>query len=45
MVSLLDIERPLANKADFHGLEGVVHLAAAGETPFLARQRHSLIGS
>lgn len=39
MVSFPEIERPLANKADFHGLEGVVHLAAAGETPFLARQR------
>lgn len=28
----------LANPTDFHGLEGVTHLAAAGETPFLASQ-------
>src|SRR5436190_11554847 len=29
---------PLGNPCDFHGLEDVTHLAAAGETPFLATQ-------
>lgn len=28
--------RPLGDPGDFHGLSGIVHLAAAGETPFLA---------
>lgn len=31
--------RSLARKVDFHGLEHVTHLAAAGETPFLETQR------
>ncbi len=29
----------LAEPTDFHGLDGIIHLAAAGETPFLVRQR------
>ena len=32
------VEGPLADPDDFHGLAGVYHLAAAGETPFLASQ-------
>jgi selenocysteine lyase/cysteine desulfurase len=30
---------PLADPKDFHGLTGVYHLAAAGETPFLVTQK------
>jgi selenocysteine lyase/cysteine desulfurase len=33
------VEGRLADPDDFHGLAGVYHLAAAGETPFLATQK------
>jgi selenocysteine lyase/cysteine desulfurase len=38
MNSRTHVEGPLADPNDFHGLAGVHHLAAAGETPLLASQ-------